>query len=948
MLSLIFAMTTWAGPTDLPQITTDLENPIYYTIVNTRSSQPGGYMYFAGENVGLKDEQVATIADKHKFYFTGSHDALYVHNKATGLKLASVGSWTVNGTEWAVGVSPKGGGLAFGPKGGLNGNSCWNEKNYSTDANTSDFTTWSANDAGSIFLVALAEDCEINVDAFYTIECPIFENVQGVKKGLIVNEDGSLGWNTVDLTNKKHYWVPTKVEGTTVALKNVGTGKFLNGTGLADASTDATTVKVLGLGQYNIVSNSTTVHANGHGSGANASGDIVTYGGGIGSASAWQFVEQQDPDAVKPIAITYNFTYNGQALDGYTQTVNTVTGTEYPNITVSFPFGVSATKPEGTIAVEDAPTKTVTIAVEVNLPFKYAADANSIKNWYYIQQHSSAGYGKYLQYAETYIEWADATMTAGEADTYTWAFVGDPFAGFKMVNHGAPEAANAVVSNGEGNPSFGAFADATAWNIKASRTNKDAKYFCLQYPSSNQYMNAQSGKIAFWGDADQGSTMWVTERDMTGLADLQALIDQVDAAVAAYGQGGTTVGYYTAESVDALAAALTTAKAAAKANTSAAANAAAQTTLQNAVAALEIIMPKKDKFYRIVSHCTKDHRANQEVYVSKDGDMHFGKITDNVAAGTIGHIFQFVPANEGKFYIYNVQRGVYMQAVGSQGTPAVVTTDVNKAKPVAIKHLGVDNVIGIYPDGQNMMHAQDASSKIVGWNSTVVTDASAWVITEVADITELYQEVVVSEVGHATLCLGYNATIPAGVEAYAVTEVNTGYVKLTQVEGAIPANEAVILKLAEDASAGTFNFIYAESAAGVENNLLEGTTVDANITEDAYVLGVVENEVGLYGAEKNISTDTTNDGTEEAPAVTYEAWKNNANKAYLPASALPATANSAAFYSIIWGDDDEEGTTAIENVEVVTEDVIYDLSGRRVNEITEKGVYIVNGKKVIK
>lgn len=65
MLMLLVAVTTmWAGPTDLPQITTDVNNPIYYTIVNTRSSQPGGYMYFAGENIGIKDEQVATIEDK--------------------------------------------------------------------------------------------------------------------------------------------------------------------------------------------------------------------------------------------------------------------------------------------------------------------------------------------------------------------------------------------------------------------------------------------------------------------------------------------------------------------------------------------------------------------------------------------------------------------------------------------------------------------------------------------------------------------------------------------------------------------------------------------------------------------------------------------------------------------------------------------------------------------
>ena len=930
MLMLLCAVTTWAGPTDLPQITTDLENPIYYTIVNTRSHEPGGYMYFAGENVGLKDEQVAKIEAKHKFYFTGSHDALYVHNAATDLKLASVGSWSASGAEWAVGVSPKGSGLAFGPKGGLNSNSCWNDKNFSTDANTSDFTTWSANDDGSVFLVALAEDCGINVDAFYTIECPLFENVQGVKKGLIVNEDGSLGWNTVDLTNKNCYWIPTKVEGTTVALKNLGTGKFLNGTGVADETVEST-VKVLGLGQYNIVSNNTTVHANGHSNGAAASGNIVNWGGSVGSASAWQFVEQQDPDAVQPIEITYNFTYNGKVVDGYTQTVNTVTGTEYPNITVSFPFGVSATKPEGTIAKEDAPAKTVTIAVKENLPFKYAADANSIKNWYYIQQHSSAGYGKYLQYAETYIEWLDATIAAAEVDTYTWAFVGNPFAGFKMVNYGAPESANAVVSNGSDNPSFGAFADATAWNIKASAVNNDAEHFCFQYPGSNQYMNAQSGKIAFWGSADQGSTMWVTERDMTGLADLQALIDQVDAAVTAYGQGGTTVGYYTAESIAALATALAAAKTAAEANTSAAANAAAQTALQNAVAALVTIQPTEGAFYYISSAMpSTDSRSGQKMYVNNDGAMQFQN------AATLGNVFQFVPAGDNTFYLYNVERGTYLNTnKGHNGGQATAVATTGSVK-VSVANMGRANVVSIIPNGGAMLHAQASGSQVVAWNNTDNAGASAWIISEVADITALSHELTVGDAGYATLCLGYNATIPAlageecGVYTAAVVD---GYAAMTKVEGVLPANTAVIVK----ATAGTYNFNYATGeVSAIENNELKGTTINQNFTDAAYVLGVVEGEVGLYTAANNVSTDTTNDD----PEVTYEAWKNNAFKAYLP----KATGMNAASYSFRF----EDGTTAIEGVEVENEvKAIYDLAGRRIEAITAPGIYIVNGKKVL-
>ena len=43
---------------------------------------------------------------------------------------------------------------------------------------------------------------------------------------------------------------------------------------------------------------------------------------------------------------------------------------------------------------------------------------------------------------------------------------------------------------------------------------------------------------------------------------------------------------------------------------------------------------------------------------------------------------------------------------------------------------------------------------------------------------------------------------------------------------------------------------------------------------------------------------------------------------------------------------DEE--TSINEVEAETEEVIYDLTGRRINEVTNAGIYIINGKKVVK
>ena len=180
----------------------------------------------------------------------------------------------------------------------------------------------------------------------------------------------------------------------------------------------------------------------------------------------------------------------------------------------------------------------------------------------------------------------------------------------------------------------------------------------------------------------------------------------------------------------------------------------------------------------------------------------------------------------------------------------------------------------------------------------------------------------VTNAGWATLFLDFNATIPTNVEAYTVTGVETGYVTLTPVTGVLPANTGIIVNAEE----GNYTFNYAkEATADVKGNLLKGSVTATEIEEDAYVLSIVDGEVGLYKA-------TT--------ANMARGFLNNANRAYLPAA--PGASGSASLRFNF------DGTTAIEEVETeAAETVIYDLTGRRVNEITKAGVYVVNGRKVM-
>lgn len=222
-----------------------------------------------------------------------------------------------------------------------------------------------------------------------------------------------------------------------------------------------------------------------------------------------------------------------------------------------------------------------------------------------------------------------------------------------------------------------------------------------------------------------------------------------------------------------------------------------------------------------------------------------------------------------------------------------------------------------------------------GANRHLKNSRDAWYGIQVKSI-----DVKISAAGYATLFLPFGVTIPEGsaLEAYAITGTTaaagteSGKAIMKKVTD-IPANKGVILKAAE----GTYQLtidddVTWEWETAENSNLLKGSCMSEKITEDAYVLSQQGGKVGLYKAAKNQQVTTANDS-----------WLNNSNKAYLPADAVAG----ARYFLFDFGT--ETGIDVIQGTEpsTSTETVVYDLSGRRVQS-AQKGIYVINGKKVIK
>ncbi|MBO7194384.1 MAG: discoidin domain-containing protein [Bacteroidaceae bacterium] len=306
----------------------------------------------------------------------------------------------------------------------------------------------------------------------------------------------------------------------------------------------------------------------------------------------------------------------------------------------------------------------------------------------------------------------------------------------------------------------------------------------------------------------------------------------------------------------------------------------------------------------------------------------------------------------------NIHTQCYLTALGADAS-AVNETD---AASIALSPLG--GCTTMFQVGDKYMAMNGAKVTNAG------DDKTKWIVEEIKNPEEsVYYETNTSSYGHATLMLGFATTISDDVVAFHGVDdgvvLSSRYIKLTSYDGVLPAMAPVILRNADESNdTKTVRFYYTASDAQKEaDNYIYGslyyTIVDCSSFDDIDGDGNADRDIDVYMLNSS--------GTAAKMYRTYENYNAEGEKEVINGSTnhfqgghIPCKANKA--FMILSKEESaskssfslryEEGaTTDIEFVgtegdvlEVI--ETIYDLQGRKLDNITSPGIYIINGKKV--
>ncbi len=587
-------------------------------------------------------------------------------------------------------------------------------------------------------------------------------------------------------------------------------------------------------------------------------------------------------------------------------------------------------------------TTAYTVNLAENLPFVKSENFDNAK-WYLMDMHCNDSGNPDVNSGRKHYMWtyvaADQDVKLPQTvmnyeteitDNMLWCFVGDAVNGFKIYNKAAgPTMTLRKASIGN--------TDAVGNTASVMSTTDDhnqfklypttegiANGFCFKLDGDDYYLNTQQTDpkdwntkvLRGWNKTDGGSTCRVFASNKF-VADAARPYNNLYVKASELPAGAIGTNSYLEEGDNLKTFKSQYAAATAEGYTTEQVKALAETMKKvNAAAANETTV-KAGKYYRLYNAQDKKFlcvRATNNAQMTTDASM--GKAVSSVVTFADAETGRFRMMVEGKTFGKRIQ----------DNKAITLEEDNSGAKgSYAVAHTGTTFTFYDYASNvsdRSYLHCNNAgdAGNVVGWDAQGVISPSYWHVIEATDV-----EIDMTAQGDKKYASAY---LPFGVSNVADATAYTGALNAEKnaidmtATTAVPANTGFVLVGTADKATLTIG----EAAAISGTNALTGSNFNTALTDatraNYLVFGVNADKVGFY----------TPGNVTAIPA----------NKAYINASAVSNGAISLNFDNTVTGIN----AATINNGE--NNAPIYDLSGRRVWAPVKGGLYIQNGKKLVK
>lgn len=591
--------------------------------------------------------------------------------------------------------------------------------------------------------------------------------------------------------------------------------------------------------------------------------------------------------------------------------------------------------------VEGATAYTVNLAE--NLPFVKSENFDNAK-WYLMDMHSNdtgnddVNSGR-KHYMWTYVA-ADQDVTLPQivmnyetkiTDNMLWCFVGDVVNGFKIYNKAAGSTMTLRKASIGNNDAAGNTASVMSTTDDHNQfklyptTEGIANGFCFKLDGDDYYLNTQqkikddrdSKVLRGWNKADGGSTCRVFAPNKF-VADAARPYNNLYVKASELPTGAIGTNSYLEEGNNLETLKSQYAAATAEGYTTEQVNALVETMKKVNVAAANETTVEAGKYYRLYNATDKKFlcvRATNNAQMTTDASM--GKAVSSVVT--------FADAENGRFRM-KVEGKTFGKRKGVDVPITLEGDDSEEKGSYAVAHTGTTFTFYDYASNvsdRSYLHCNNArgAGNVVGWEALGVISPSYWHVIEATDV-----EIDMTAQGdkkYASAYLPFGVSNVAGATAYTgALNAEENAIDMTATTS-VPANTGFVLVGTADKA--TLTIGTADAISGT--NALTGSNFNTALTDatraNYLVFGVNAGTVGFYTPSSSV------------PSIP-------ANKAYINASAVTGSAIALNFGNTVTGIN----AATINNGE--NNAPIYDLSGRRVWAPVKGGLYIQNGKKLVK